>query len=97
MKLKEKNNSYVVVWSRTKEPDLTWRKVKDWCKAELEKIDSSKEAKEIEAIRTTIEILKHKVKLFEEKRKRYEGMYYSISLSDPDIDKPFGTKEGDAE
>lgn len=97
MKLKEKNHRYVITWNRKTESDLTWRKVKEWCKSELEKIDSSKEAKEIEAIRTTIEILTHKVKLFEEKRGRYQGMFNSINPNEPDIDTPFGANGGNEE
>lgn len=89
MKIVKKNKKIIVTYNKTKEKDLTWRKVKAHCEEKLKELDSSKEHEEVIAIKKTIEILQHKVDLFENKRDRYQRMYNSIRDTDKDIDIPF--------
>lgn len=89
MKIVEKGKQIIVTYNKTKDKDLTWRKVKAHCKEKLEELDNSKEHEEIVAIKKTIEILQHKVDLFENKRAKYQRMYDSIHDTDKDIDIPF--------
>lgn len=89
MKISEKNNSFIVTWSREKDGEVTWRKVKEYCEKEIAKIESSDEAKEIEHIKAVIKVLNHRVDLYNNKLARYRGMSATISLNDPRIDEPF--------
>lgn len=96
MKIVEKNKKIIVKYSKIKEKDLTWRKVKAHCEEKLKELDSSKEHEEIVAIKKTVEILQHKVDLFENKRAIYQRMYNMIHDTDDDIDAPF-VKESEGE
>jgi hypothetical protein len=93
MKIKEKGKKLIVTWSRSTEKDLTWRKVREHCLAEVEKINNSKEAQEVKAIEQTIKILQHKVDLFYQKRNRFKAMADRIRDTDSDLDIPFGKVE----
>lgn len=97
MKIVEKNKRLIVNYNKIKDKDLTWRKVKAHCEEKLKELDSSKEHEEIVSIKKTIEILQHKVDLFENKRSKYQRMYNSIHENDNDIDMPFvkESNEGD--
>ena len=97
MKIVEKNKKVIVTYNKTKEKDLTWRKVKAYCKEKLEELNSSKEHEEIVAIKKTIEILQHKVDLFENKRAKYQRMYNLIHETDNDIDTPFVKENNEAD
>ena len=95
MKLVDEKGKIVVIYNREKEKNLTWRKVKEFCKQKLNEIDNSKERDEIVAINTTIMILQHKVDLFNKKRDLYRRMYDSIKDSDTDLDIPFVKEENE--
>lgn len=90
MRIIEQKGKLVVSWKRSTESDLTWRKVREYCLSEVEKIDNSKEAQEVAAIEQTIKILQHKVDLFHQKRNRFKNMASRIHDTDDDIDIPFG-------
>ena len=81
-----------VKYNKVKDKDLTWRKVKTYCKEQMEKIDNSKENDDIIAIQRTIELLQKKVDTFKKKRNKFQIMYNSINDTDEDIDIPFVKK-----
>lgn len=89
MRIVEKRGTLTVQYSRIKNPDLTWRKVREWCYSQLEKIDSSKEASEIVSIKEVVNLLTKKIDNFEARRSKYVRMINTIKDSDPDIDRPF--------
>ena len=89
MKIENKKGSLIVKYNRNKDKDLTWRKVKEFCKTKLDEMDNSKEHEEIVAINTTIMILQHKVDLFNKRHDLYQKMYNSIKDTDEDLDIPF--------
>ena len=93
MKIVETKKGVIVRYNKVKDKDLTWRKVKIFCKEQIEKIDNSKENEDIIAIQRTIELLQKKVDTFKKKRNKFQRMYNNIKDTDKDLDIPFGKEE----
>lgn len=93
MTIIEKKTHVTVKWSKAKEADLTWRKVRKYCDEQIEKLDNSNEAHEVEVYKIIISMLQAKIEKFEKKKIKYMRMRNAIKLTDADIDTPFGEKQ----
>ena len=89
MRLVENKGHSIIKWSRLTEGDLTWRKVREWCKTQIIKMEASKEAELIKAYKQVVDELQHKIINFNERKARYQRMINSIKDTDSDIDIRF--------
>lgn len=93
MKIIEKKGRVICSWSRSKEPDLTWRKVREFCLNKIDEIKKSEEAKRIESYRVVITELQRQIDNFDKRLAKYSRMASSIKDTDKDIDTPFASTE----